>query len=164
MDSFDVGDFRQALGRFATGVTVVTAECDGEVHGMTANSFTAVSLSPPLVLVSVDNRARMQQIVSRSRRYAVSILHAEQQDISSHFAGRPIDGLTIAFDWLEGMPVIAGALAHIVCSLHDTVAAGDHTLHIGHVDRFRRDDGAPPLIFFGSRYATMHTPGSALTA
>ena len=155
MDSFDSVGFRQTLGRFATGVTVVTTECDGEVHGMTANSFTAVSLSPPLVLVSIDNRARMQQVLPRSGRYGVSILHAEQQDVSSHFAGRPIGGLDVAFDWFEGMPVIAGALAHLVCAVRESVPVGDHTLHIGHVDHFRRQDGVP-LIFFGSRYATVH--------
>jgi flavin reductase (DIM6/NTAB) family NADH-FMN oxidoreductase RutF len=160
MDSFDIPAFRQTLGRFATGVTVVTAICDGEAHGMTANSFTAVSLSPPLVLVSIDNRARMRGLLEQSRRYAVSVLRAAQQDISGHFAGRPVDGLQSPFDWLHGMPVVAGALAHLVCSVHEIVSAGDHTLYIGHVDHYRKDDGAP-LIFFGSRYATVEPRAAA---
>jgi flavin reductase (DIM6/NTAB) family NADH-FMN oxidoreductase RutF len=160
MEPFDIAGFRQTLGRFATGVTVVTAICDGEVHGMTANSFTAVSLSPALVLVSVDNRARMQRALRQSGRYAISVLHADQQDISAHFAGRPVDGLAIAFDWLDGMPLVSGALAHLVCSIHDSVPAGDHTLQIGRVDHFRRGDGAP-LIFFGSRYATVDSACAA---
>jgi flavin reductase (DIM6/NTAB) family NADH-FMN oxidoreductase RutF len=161
MEAFDSAGFRQALGRFATGVTVVTTAVDGEVHGMTANSFTAVSLSPPLVLVSVDNRARMQQLLGKTGRYGISILHAEQHDVSTHFAGKPIDGLAVDFEWHEGMPLIAGALAHLVCSIRESVRAGDHTLHIGHVDRFHRQDGAP-LIFFGSRYATMHAPNAVM--
>jgi flavin reductase (DIM6/NTAB) family NADH-FMN oxidoreductase RutF len=160
MEPFDIAGFRQALGRFATGVTVVTAVVDGEIHGMTANSFTAVSLSPPLVLVSVDNRARMQQILGRTGRYGISVLHAQQHEVSTHFAGRPIDGLAVDFEWHEGMPMIAGALAHLVCSIRDSVPAGDHTLHIGHVDRFHRQDGAP-LVFYGSRYATVQTPAAA---
>ena len=155
MEPFDRVGFRQALGRFATGVTIVTTVVDGEVHGMTANSFTAVSLSPPLVLVSVDNRARMQRMLGKTGRYGISILHADQHDVSTHFAGRPIDGLAVAFDWHDGMPLIAGALAHLVCTVHESVPAGDHTLHIGHVDRFYAQDGAP-LLFFGSRYATVH--------
>jgi flavin reductase (DIM6/NTAB) family NADH-FMN oxidoreductase RutF len=161
-NSFDVTDFRQTLGRFATGVTVVTALYDGEVHGMTANSFTAVSLAPPLVLVSVDNRARMQQILPRHGRYGISILHADQQHISAHFAGRPTAGFSVDFDWFEEMPLIAGALAQFVCSIRDSVSAGDHTLHIGHVDEFRRHKDEPtPLIFFGSRYATVNAPSPA---
>jgi flavin reductase (DIM6/NTAB) family NADH-FMN oxidoreductase RutF len=163
IDSFDIAGFRQTLGRFATGVTVVTALSEGRPHGMTANSFTAVSLSPPLVLVAVDNRARMREILGRSRRYGISILHADQRDVSGHFAGRPIDGLDVEFDWLDGLPVIAGALAHLVCSIHDTVPAGDHTLQIGRVDHFRRPErieSRAPLIFFASRYATVHAHGA----
>jgi flavin reductase (DIM6/NTAB) family NADH-FMN oxidoreductase RutF len=159
MEPFDIAGFRQTLGRFATGVTIITTMADGDVHGMTANSFTAVSLAPPLVLVSVDNRARMQQILGKTGRYGISILHADQHDVSTHFAGRPIDGLAVDFEFRDGMPMIAGALAHLVCSIRESVAAGDHTLHIGHVDRFHRQDGAP-LIFFGSRYATVHAHGA----
>ncbi len=159
MESFDIPGFRRTLGRFATGVTVVTTIHDGEIHGMTANSFTSVSLSPPLVLVSVDNRARMQGVLAKSARYGVSVLRADQRDVSAHFAGRPIAGMDVAFEMLDGMPVVAGALAHLVCSIHDSIAAGDHTLHIGHVDAFRCQDDPEahaPLLFFGSRYATMH--------
>jgi flavin reductase (DIM6/NTAB) family NADH-FMN oxidoreductase RutF len=157
MDVFDVAGFRRTLAGFATGVTVVTTIADGEIHGMTANAFTAVSLTPPLVLVSVDNRARMHDVLRQSGRYAVSVLHADQRDVSTHFGGRPVGGLAVEFDWLDGMPLVAGALAHLACSIRDSVPAGDHTLHIGHVDHFRRNDGAP-LIFYASRYATVHAP------
>jgi flavin reductase (DIM6/NTAB) family NADH-FMN oxidoreductase RutF len=159
MEPFDIADFRQTLGRFATGVTIVTTIADGEVHGMTANAFTAVSLAPPLVLVSVDNRARMQLMLGRTGRYGISILRAEQHDVSTHFAGRPIRGLTVDFAFHDGMPLIAGALAHLVCSISDSVAAGDHTLHIGHVDAFHRREGEP-LIYFGSRYGRVHAHGA----
>jgi len=158
-EPFDIAGFRQALGRFATGVTIVTTIADGEVHGMTANSFTAVSLAPPLVLVSVDNRARMHRMLGQTGRYGISILHADQHEVSTHFAGRPIDGLAVDFEFREGMPMIAGALAHLVCSIRNSIAAGDHTLHVGHVDEFHRQDG-PPLVFFGSRYGTVHAHGA----
>jgi flavin reductase (DIM6/NTAB) family NADH-FMN oxidoreductase RutF len=161
MEPFDTAGFRQALGRFATGVTVVTAVVDGEVHGMTANAFTAVSLSPPLVLVSVDNRARMRRLLADTGRYGISILQAGQHTLSSHFAGRPVDGLAVEFDWRDDMPLIAGAIAHLVCSIHDRIEAGDHTLHIGHVDAFHGQDGVP-LVFFGSRYGTVLGTGAPL--
>lgn len=154
MEPFDTAGFRQALGRFATGVTIVTAAADGAVHGMTANAFTAVSLSPPLVLISVDNRARMRSLLASTGRYGISILQADQHALSSHFAGRPIEGIEVEFEWHDGMPVIAGAIAHLVCSIRDRIEAGDHTLHIGHVDAFHRRDGVP-LVFFGSRYETL---------
>jgi flavin reductase (DIM6/NTAB) family NADH-FMN oxidoreductase RutF len=161
MSAFDIAGFRQALSRFATGVTIVTTIADGEIHGMTANSFTAVSLAPPLVLVSVDNRARMQGMLGSTGRYGISILHADQHQVSTHFAGRPIDGLAVDFEFREGMPMIAGALAHLICSIRDSVTAGDHTLHIGNVDQFHRQEGEP-LIFFGSRYATVQMHGAIL--
>jgi flavin reductase (DIM6/NTAB) family NADH-FMN oxidoreductase RutF len=104
MESFDIPGFRRTLGRFATGVTVVTTIHDGETHGMTANSFTSVSLSPPLVLVSVDNRARMQGVLAKSARYGISVLRADQRDgcrvrnAGRHAGGRGGAGASGVFD------------------------------------------------------------------
>ena len=93
----DPREFRNALGRFASGVTVVTTELDGQIYGMTANAFISVSLDPPLVLVSVDKRATLNKMLPVSKRYGVNILAQDQQDLSDHFARRPVEGLKLAF-------------------------------------------------------------------
>ena len=83
-------DLRRTLGRFCTGVTVVTTERDGEIHAMTANAFTSVSLDPPLVLVSIDHRAKMHRLLPDTRRFGVSVLACDQERTAWHFAGRPL--------------------------------------------------------------------------
>src|SRR5438132_6176378 len=88
----DTRTFRATMGRFATGVTVVTTGQQGSVHGMTANAFLSVSLAPPLVLVSVDNRARIAQHLAAGMRYGINILSEQQEDLSRHFGGRPQEG------------------------------------------------------------------------
>lgn len=87
----DKREFRNTLGRFATGVTIVTAVEEGNVHGMTANAFMSVSLEPPLVLVSIDHKAKMHQILPKTRVYGISILREDQEAVSQHFAGRPME-------------------------------------------------------------------------
>ena len=107
---FDTRQFRNALGRFASGVTVLTAEYEDQTHGMTANAFVSVSLDPPLVLVSLDNRSNMHRILPQVRRYGISVLAEDQEPLSNHFAGRPVPGLHIRYvhqkrpssDWRRG--------------------------------------------------------------
>src|SRR5688572_8501483 len=101
---FDAAMFRNALGRFATGVTVVTTAIDGGVHGMTANAFTSVSLDPPLVLVSVGEQARMHAYLLQNSRFGVSVLSEDQLAYAWNFAGRPQDGLQPAFSWRHEVP------------------------------------------------------------
>src|SRR2546428_2734517 len=113
----DPKSYRNALGRFATGVTVVTTVAPDGVHGMTANAFTSVSLDPPLVLVSVAKQARTHEYLSQARRFGVSILSAEQEPFAWHFAGRPRDGLKTPFVWKREVPLLQDALAHLVCRL-----------------------------------------------
>ncbi len=146
--------FREALGRFASGITVVTTLFEGGVHGMTANAFVSVSLNPPLVLVSVDNRANMREILSKARCYGVSILAEEQQALSQHFAGRPQEDLEVPFVRRERVPVIEGAIAHLVCEVIDEHPAGDHTLYIGRVEYLDYRDGAP-LLFYTGKYQNL---------
>jgi flavin reductase (DIM6/NTAB) family NADH-FMN oxidoreductase RutF len=146
--------FRETLGRFASGITVVTTMHEGEVHGMTANAFVSVSLDPPLVLVSVDNRANMHDILPKSKRYGVSILAEEQQALSQHFAGQPQEGLEVPFVRRNEVPVLAGAVAHLVCRVVDEYAAGDHTLYIGQVEYLDYRDGAP-LLFYTGKYQNL---------
>lgn len=143
-------EFRRALGRFASGITVITTEHEGAVRGMTANAFVSVSLDPPLVLVSVDNRAKMNEVLPVSGRYGVSILRNSQEDLAQHFAGRPREGTVISFVRRGGVPLLEGALAHLVCRLVDVRPAGDHTLYIGHVEHLDYGDGAPLLYYTGS--------------
>src|SRR6202171_5494500 len=116
--------FRQALGRFATGVTVVTAErAPGQVHGMTANSFTAVSLEPLLILVCVDEQARMLPILKKAQRFGVSVLKDNQRAISEFFAQTEQDpeverALGIRFEWpADGIPVLGDTLAQVTCTV-----------------------------------------------
>ena len=90
---FDSRQFRNALGRFSSGVTIVTTSHNGQAHGMTANAFVSVSIDPPLVLVSVDHRAAMHNFLPESKRYGVSILAERQEQLSNHFAGRTVEGL-----------------------------------------------------------------------
>src|SRR5437870_5898901 len=132
--SVDSRTFRNALGRFATGVTVVTTVAPDGVHGMTANAFTSVSLDPPLVLVSVAKQARTHEYLNQNRRFGVSILSAEQEPFAWHFAGRPRDGLKTPFVWKREVPLLQDALAHLVCRLLLEKKKGDHTLFLGPIE------------------------------
>lgn len=147
----DPREFRNTLGRFATGVTVITTEKDGQIHGMTANAFMSVSLEPPLVLVSVDNRATMHKLLPQSKRYGVSILAHDQEALSNHFARRPVEGLKLQFVEKHGVPVLEGAVAQIVARVVEVHPAGDHTLYIGRVEHLEWTD-EKPLLFFAGQY------------
>ena len=143
-------EFRQTLGRFASGVTIITAAHAGEKRGMTANAFVSVSLTPPLILVSVDKRASMHTILEDVQRFGVSVLSVAQRPLSDHFAGRPQAADVPWFDH-EGLPLIAGAVAQLVCRKHSMLDVGDHTLFVGEVEysRYTDDD---PLIYFRGDY------------
>ena len=150
-------DFRQAMGSFATGVTVITVEQDGEVHGMTANAFCSVSLEPPLVLVCVDHRARTHAHLHARKRFGINVLRSDQQAISEYYA-RSLENHQEAeeagarFDrTVHGTPVLQGGLAYLECRLHETHHAGDHTIFIAEVETVVVRDGEP-LLFFRGRY------------
>ena len=147
--------FRQALGRFASGVTVITTMHEGIVHGMTANAFCSVSLEPPLVLISVDNRSRMHRLLAQSGRYGVSILAKSQEALSRHFAGWSQEGLQVPFVWHEGCPLIEGAVAHLTCKVIHAQPCGDHTLYIGHVEQLGYSQESAPLLFYAGKYHTL---------
>lgn len=152
--SFDTRQFRNALGRFASGVTVVTASYKDQTHGMTANAFVSVSLSPPLVLVSLDNRSFMHRILPSVGRYGVSVLAEDQERLSNHFAGRTVEGTHIRFLTRDGIPLLEGAVAYFVVRIMDAHLAGDHTLYIGHVEHFESRDERP-LLFYAGRYQNL---------
>jgi len=153
--AFQPRELRNALGRFATGVSVVTTQHGDRVCGMTANSFVSVSLDPPLVLLSLDNRSRMHQILPVTGRYGVSVLAEGQEELSNHFAGRAVDGLQVKFITRRDVPLLAGAVAYFVADVIDIHSAGDHTLYIGRVEHFESSD-ARPLLFYAGNYTRIH--------
>jgi flavin reductase (DIM6/NTAB) family NADH-FMN oxidoreductase RutF len=153
--------FRQVMGRFATGVTVITAEIDGGVRGMTANAFMSGSLSPPLCIISVSKKARLHAALNGAEHFGVSILAQGQEAISQHFAGQGVAQPDVGFEHISGVPVLAGvsaAIAAVIDARHD---CGDHSLFIGHIVGLR-DDGRPPLVYHGGKYATLHYKKSLL--
>ncbi|HEY3246839.1 MAG TPA: flavin reductase family protein [bacterium] len=148
---FDPRSFRNALGRFATGVTVVTVSTGDGVHGMTANAFTSVSLEPPLVLLSVAQHARMHGYLTPTTRFGISVLSEDQQAYAWNFAGRPQEGLRPIFIQRDGVPVVEHALAHLICSVDALHPGGDHTLVLGRVEALWYRDGSP-LTFCRGRF------------
>jgi flavin reductase (DIM6/NTAB) family NADH-FMN oxidoreductase RutF len=144
--------FRRTLGMFATGVTIITTRTGDQVHGMTANAFTSVSLRPPLVLVSVDRRARMSHLLHEGVRFGVNVLEAGQEELSDHFAGRAVEGAPEpSFELVHGTPLVEGALAHLVARVVRSYWGGDHSLFLGQVE-FARYGAGEPLLFHGGRY------------
>ncbi len=145
------------LGRFATGVTVVTTKHAQGLHGMTANAFSSVSLNPPLVLVCVDHRARMHTYLPQAGVFAVNILSESQADLSDRFAGRgpqPADlfeGIRYRTGF-TGCPIFEDAIAYLDCVLEASYEGGDHTIFLGRVEEAGLLKDEPPLLFFASRY------------
>jgi flavin reductase (DIM6/NTAB) family NADH-FMN oxidoreductase RutF len=161
--SGEARELRDAFGRFASGVTVVTTRHEGRTYGMTANAFVSVSLDPPLVLVSVHNRAHMNQLLPLTGRYGVSVLAEEQLALSHHFAGRLVEGIEVGFFDRAGVPLVEGALAHFVVEVTDAHRAGDHTLYIGRVESFEFREGRP-LLFHSGRYHQLENHSSSQAA
>ncbi|MDP2306041.1 MAG: flavin reductase family protein [Pseudomonadota bacterium] len=148
-------DFKDAMSRFASGVTVVTVEQGAEVYGITVSAFISVSIAPPLILVSIDKRAACHDAIARAERFAVSVLAAGQVDISNYYAGWRQPGQTVELTRTErGLPVVPGALAWVECAMFNAVEGGDHTLFLGRVEGLTTRDGEP-LIYFRSRYRAL---------
>ena len=146
--------FRQVMSRFATGVTVITAESHGEIRGMTANGFLSGSLHPPLCVVSIAKGARMHETISAAGRFGVNMLAHSQEDVSAHFAGRPVAGLKFQFVHRDGTPLLADACARIVAKTDARHDCGDHSLFVGRILHMEADE-RPPLIVHASRYASL---------
>ncbi|MUK88978.1 flavin reductase [Ornithinibacillus sp. L9] len=146
--------FRTAMGKFATGVTVVTTKHGEDIHGMTANAFMSVSLNPKLVLISIDEKATMINFINKSNKFAVSILSEDQKDVSAYFAGQDKEARDVEFNWFNDMPTIKDSLANLTCEVYDSVTAGDHTLYIGEVTDISVTEGEP-LAFYEGKYRQM---------
>jgi flavin reductase (DIM6/NTAB) family NADH-FMN oxidoreductase RutF len=146
--------FRNAMGKFATGVTVILTDVEDGVHGMTANAFMSVSLSPKLVTISIGENARILEKIKQSKTFSVNILAADQQELSMIFAGQLKDQHDVVFDRLDGKPVLPGALAQIACEVAAEHVEGDHTLFIGKVTDVHLED-VEPLIFYNGKYRSL---------
>ncbi len=153
-------EFRRVMGQFATGVTVVTTRLGDELHGMTANAVTSVSLEPLLVLVCIDKAADTHDILSQAGVFALSILSLDQEALSNHFAKKEtegahrLNGLPLRFA-ATGCPILEGCLAYLDCRVVAQYPGGDHTVFVGEVLEAEELAEAGPLIFFQGRYAEL---------
>ncbi|OIN92437.1 MAG: flavin reductase [Comamonadaceae bacterium CG1_02_60_18] len=156
---FSSAEFRTALGMFATGVTIVTARApDGQLVGLTANSFNSVSLSPPLVLWSLAQAARSMPAFQRGSHYAINILAADQQALAQRFASPVADrfaNLTLS-QGKSGAPLIAGSVAVFECFNRSRYVEGDHVIFVGEVEHCDSRPGASPLLYHGGKFYTEH--------
>lgn len=148
--------YRHVMGHFPTGVAVVTTMWDGAMHGMTANALTSVSLDPVTLLVCFNRDSRTAAAVRKANMFAVNVLEEAQLELAHRFA-KPGEnhfvGLEVATD-TYGLPILEGALAHLVCRVTDVVTVGDHDIVIGEVEACEANRGAP-LIFFRGGYRSL---------
>jgi flavin reductase (DIM6/NTAB) family NADH-FMN oxidoreductase RutF len=157
-EGFSGAEFRQALGAFATGVTVITTRGEDHSYGMTANAFSSVSLDPPLVLVCVISGTTGAEMIERNGAFTVNILAADQEPISRYFAWKDRPRGREAFTEIAhrlgatGCPIIDGVAAHLDCRLAAAHEAGDHLIYIGEVQALAIAPDAQPLLFHAGRY------------
>jgi flavin reductase (DIM6/NTAB) family NADH-FMN oxidoreductase RutF len=154
--SLDTRTFRQTLGSFASGVTVVTtlAADTGEPVGVTVNAFSSVSLEPPLVLFCLGHQSLSLEAFKASGRFGVNMLSEHQRDHSIRFSSHGGDKWQ-GVGWSggdSGVPLLAGCIAALECTLVQTVEGGDHTIFIGRVEHLRCQEGGQPLIYFRGGY------------
>jgi len=148
--------FRRALGQFATGVTVVTTECEGARAAVTANSFTSLSLDPPLILWSIAKTSRSYAIFSKTGHFVVHVLGAHQINVSQHFSSAVTDKFA-DIDWRRGVvgsPVLDGATAVFECTTEQCYEGGDHLILVGRVRHYARYAGEA-LLYAQGRYGVV---------
>lgn len=154
----DQATFRSILGRFASGVTVVTAR-EGEVdYGMTASAFCSLSLDPPLALVCVEHSARMHDVLERADAFAVNMLTADQEAVSRRFAEQPDDDrfTGLGFDrGVTGAALLHETLAFLECELVGRHPGGDHTIFVGRVIAAEAGEGDRPLLYYRGGYTQL---------
>jgi len=159
--SLDTRAFRDALGAFATGVTVITSVTHrGELIGVTANSFNSVSLQPPLVLFSLSRTALSWRSFLSTQFFAVNVLSAEQQELSNRFARTSGDKWTgVAYEvWDTGCPILPGSAASFECECRYTHNGGDHVIFVGEVQRMACDPAREPLLYYRGGYTSLARP------
>jgi len=164
MSNFDTRAFRTALGSFATGVTIITARAaNGELAGLTVNSFASVSLDPPLVLWSLSLYSPALAVFQHCSHYTINILAADQAGLSDHFARPSTKESGSKFSALDfdtgcgGAPLLPGCCARLECRNETRHPGGDHLIFVGLVEKYSRQE-RPPLVFQGGQYRVLGTP------
>ena len=155
---FDQSDFRQGLGLFPTGVTIVTTQPEsGDPIGMTVSSFNTVSLNPPLVLWSIDRSSLSLDAFSECEQFAINVLSKDQQDLSNRFASKGADKFadTPFTKGVGNSPLLKGCIAQLECKTWQTYDGGDHVIIVGEVITYRYDKTREPLVFYAGNYAEL---------
>jgi 3-hydroxy-9,10-secoandrosta-1,3,5(10)-triene-9,17-dione monooxygenase reductase component len=159
--------YRRAIGHFATGVAVVTAQSPEGPVGMTANALCSLSLDPLLLLVCIDNSARTLASIQATGRFAVNVLRHEQRALADAFASKqpkPEHFADVPWRLHQGVPVLEESLAWLVCDVRELHPGGDHTIGIGAVTDIDCDERGRPLVWYRGRYVTLHEAGPAAAA
>lgn len=146
--------FRRALGRFASGVTVVTAFDGSQRAGLTVSAFCSVSLNPPYILICIDNLSQALPVIQRAGGFAVNFLAADQAHLAAHFASK-MDDKFAAIPWRSGPsrhPLLENTLGWLECITAHQISAGDHTIFIGQVEAADVDETREPLLYYHSQY------------
>ncbi|MFD2045770.1 flavin reductase family protein [Ornithinibacillus salinisoli] len=143
--------FRDAMGKFATGITIVAIREEEEVRAMTVNAFMSISLEPKLIAISIDKRASMHNRFELSSKFGISILADDQKELSMIFAKQMEKDRHVPFTTLDGAPVINNSLTTLSCQVNDRIDAGDHTIVLAEVHALNLKDG-DPLVFYEGNY------------
>lgn len=155
--------YRQAIGRFATGVTVITTGSGGRLGGMTASAVASLSLDPPMLLVCINNRLPTHATLERSRRFGVNVLGEGDEELALRFA-RPAEDkfASVAITLEHDVPLLERAIARFVCEVHERLPGGDHSIFIGSVRHCEHVRGRRPLVYFASGFGGLHQVDDAL--
>ena len=153
----DKDEFRSALSRFATGVTVVTTlDDEGEPHSMTANAFSSICLDPPTIMVCIAHGTHTFGYLEKTGRFGVNILKSEQQELGAYFAKRPEDRTgDVEYQYSrseDGVPILDDSMVFFGCEVLGTHVYGDHTIYVGEVNEMRQNEPGEPWMFYDSRW------------
>ena len=153
MKKINKKNFKKTLSTFATGITVVATKNNSVLYGKTINSFSSLSLSPPLVLFSLDNKSSKLNIFKKSEKITINILSKKQELISNNFAKKNPEWEDIEYDLLKnGNPIIKNCVSNLDCKIIDKIKKGDHIIFICKVSRVINNDKLKPLIYYSSKY------------
>jgi len=152
--------FKQVLGRFCTGVTIVTFRDESGIHGLTVNAFSSVSLEPPLVLICVDKKGSSHQILSETEAFVVNLLSKDQTELAYRFADANLSSeqrYTESAYWLteKGIPVFEDNLGYLECKIYERFDGGDHSIFLGEVENGDVSESKRPLIFYSSQFYSL---------
>jgi flavin reductase (DIM6/NTAB) family NADH-FMN oxidoreductase RutF len=157
----DEATFREAIGHFATGVTVITTEHDGRRAGMTASAVSSLSLDPVLLLVCINNNVPSHEAIEGSRRFAVNVLGEGQEELALRFARRSEDKFAgVALREQAELPLLEDAIAWFICDVHERHPGGDHSIFIGLVRECGAKPGRRPLLYYRSGFGSFRDPAA----